>query len=180
MEPWNVSNAVYILSRTAFARVVNAASDMPTTWAADARHFALNVVALLAFTAFAIACIVIVGIKQVNCAVRDQHIAISVLQCPVSPRKFPTLAPCQSCARIVVRDRGPTKKSVAVQPAKFNCRPFRPFLTSCLRSFYQRTFGRIFACTTCLWLWHRWVTKLAVCLMACSCSAAKHVTKLAA
>lgn len=80
MEPWNVSNAVYILSRTAFARVVNAASDMPTTWAADAWHFALNVVALLAFTAFAIACIVIVGIEKVNCVVRDQPIAISVLQ----------------------------------------------------------------------------------------------------
>lgn len=130
MEPWNVSNAVNILFRTAFARVVNAASDMPTTWAADAWHFALNVVALLAFTAFAIACIVIVGIKQVYCAVRDQPIAISVLQCPVSTRKFPTLAPCQSCARIVVPDRGPTKKLVAVQPAKFNCRAIRLFLLS--------------------------------------------------
>ena len=130
MEPWNVNNVVYILSRTAFARVVNAASDMPTTWAADAWHFALNVVALLAFTVFAIACIVIVGIKQVYCAVRDQPIAISVLQCPVSPRKFPTLAPCQSCARIVVPDRGPTKRSVAVQTAKFNCRAIRPFLLS--------------------------------------------------
>jgi hypothetical protein len=78
MAQWNVSNAVDILFRTANARVVNAASDMPTTWADDAWHFALNVVALLAFTAFATACIVIVGIEQVNCVVRDLPIAISV------------------------------------------------------------------------------------------------------
>jgi hypothetical protein len=69
---------------------VNAASGITTHWVADAWHFALNVAALLAFTAFAIACIVIVGIKQVNCAVRDQLFAISVQQCPVSPRQFPT------------------------------------------------------------------------------------------
>jgi hypothetical protein len=62
---------------------MNAASGIATSWVADAWHFAHNAAALLAFTPFAIACIVIVGIKEVNCAVRDQHIAISVLQCPV-------------------------------------------------------------------------------------------------
>ena len=66
------------------------ATDISIQWAADAWYFVHSAAALLAFTAFAIACIVIVGIKQVNCAVRDQLFAISVQQCPVSPRQFPT------------------------------------------------------------------------------------------
>ena len=46
--------------------------------------------------------------------------AIFELRCPASPRAFPALAPCQSCARFVVLDRGPQRKSVAVHPAQFN------------------------------------------------------------
>ena len=177
MVPWFVCNAAFRRSRTVFAYVVSVACGIATCRAVNALHFVHNAAARLAFTAFAIACTAILGIKSVKSAVHDLHSAISVLRCPASPRKFPALAPCQSCVRIVVLDRGPTKKLVAVQPAKFNCRAILPFLSRCLQSFCQRTFGRIFACTTCHWLWLRWGTKLPVCQMACSCWAVKHVTE---
>ena len=150
---------------------------MSTRWAAGAWHFVHNVAALLAFMPFVIACIAIPGIKPVNCAVRDLLSAIFELRCPASPRAFPVLAPCQSCARFVVLDRGPQRKSVAVHPAQFNCQLSRLFPSNYLRSFCQRTFGRIFARTTCHWLWLLWGTKQPVCLMAFSCLAAKHVTE---
>ena len=53
---------------------IYAATDISIRWAADAWYFVHNAAALLAFTAFAIACIAknIVGIKSVDCAVRDQ------------------------------------------------------------------------------------------------------------
>jgi len=44
------------------------ATDISIRWAADAWYFVHSAAALLAFTAFAIACIAIVGIKSVDCA----------------------------------------------------------------------------------------------------------------